>query len=299
MTKKEIDDLKKYLENNTFTSYFGMFCKLYSMTTENIYGFLSKYDLRDKRILTVAGSGDQRLNAYLLGASDVTCFDINPLSELHMELKDNAIKALDYEEFLDFFGIVSKLYDKNSILDFRLFDKLGILLNSDTYDFFDYIIKNKKNSEIYFEGEDLDTLEKMNGYFNVEGYNKLKNIIKTKSIDFIGGDVCSLPDRIRGEKFDMILLSNISDYTHFMYKDDGLLEYRELIDRLMDNLNLYGILQVGYIYSMYARGDDVSNFHFNKNRYVYFPTSIFHSNFVDSYYNDGTYDKIITYQKLK
>ena len=58
-------------------------------------------------------------------------------------------------------------------------------------------------------------------------------------------------------------------------------------------------MQVGYIYSRYGRGEDVSNFHINKYRHESFPTSVFHSKFVSSYYNDGTYDKIITYQKLK
>ena len=98
---------------------------------------------------------------------------------------------------------------------------------------------------------------------------------------------------------DMILLSNISDYTHHIYDKDDLENYRILIDRLMDNLNLYGIMQVGYIYSFYGRGEDVSDFHVNKKRQEYFPTSIFHSCFVPSYYNDGSYDKVITYQKLK
>ena len=300
MSKEELVKLKKYLEEgNSFTNYFGMFCRLYNMTTENIYEFLYNYDLRDKKVLTVAGSGDQRLNSYLLGARKVTCFDINPLTELHMELKDRAIETLNYDEFLDFFGIINGIYDKNNILDFRLFDKFSILLESDTYDFFNYIIQNNKGKDIYFDGEDLNSLEKLNGYFNIDNYYKLKDIIRHKKIDFIDTDIHSLPDRLNGEKFDMILLSNISDYTHHMYKEDDLKHYRELIDRLMDNLNLYGILQVGYIYHRYGRGEDVSRFHINKYRSEYFPYNMFHTVTFGSYYCDGTYDKAITYQKLK
>lgn len=299
MTKVELEQLKELLKDSSFANNFGMFCRVYNMTTENIFGFLNNYDLRDKKVLTVAGSGDQRLNSYLLGASDVTCFDINPLTELNMELKDRALETLSLDEFLDFFGIVNDYYDENSVLDFRLFDKFSILLDSDTYDFYNYVIQNNKGKDIYFDGDDLNVIEKMNGYLNYENYLKLQNIIKNKKIKFIDTDIHSLPDRLNGEKFDMILLSNISDYTHHIYEEDDLKRFRELIDKLIDNLKLYGIMQVGYIYSRYGRGEDVSNFHINKYRHESFPTSVFHSKFVSSYYNDGTYDKIITYQKLK
>lgn len=299
MTKVELEQLKELLKDSSFANNFGMFCRVYNMTTENIFDFLNNYDLRDKKVLTVAGSGDQRLNSYLLGASDVTCFDINPLTELNMELKDRALETLSLDEFLDFFGIVNGYYDENSVLDFRLFDKFSILLDSDTYDFYNYVIQNNKGKDIYFDGDDLNVIEKMNGYLNYENYLKLQNIIKNKKIKFIDTDIHSLPDRLNGEKFDMILLSNISDYTHHIYEEDDLKRFRELIDKLMDNLKLYGIMQVGYIYSRYGRGEDVSNFHINKYRHESFPTSVFHSKFVSSYYNDGTYDKIITYQKLK
>lgn len=299
MTKVELEQLKELLKDSSFANNFGMFCRVYNMTTENIFGFLNNYDLRDKKVLTVAGSGDQRLNSYLLGASDVTCFDINPLTELNMELKDRALETLSLDEFLDFFGIVNGYYDENSVLDFRLFDKFSILLDSDTYDFYNYVIQNNKGKDIYFDGDDLNVIEKINGYLNYENYLKLQNIIKNKKIKFIDTDIHSLPDRLNGEKFDMILLSNISDYTHHIYEEDDLKRFRELIDKLIDNLKLYGIMQVGYIYSRYGRGEDVSNFHINKYRHESFPTSVFHSKFVSSYYNDGTYDKIITYQKLK
>ena len=300
MTKEELKLLKEHLKDNSYANNFGMLCRVYSMTTENIYGFLNRYNLNNKKVLTVAGSGDQRLNSYLLGARKVTCFDINPLTELNMELKDRAIETLDFDEFLDFFGIINGIYDKNSILDFRLFDKFSILLESDTYDFYNYVIQNNKGKDVYFEGEDLNTLEKLNGYFNYNSYYRLRDIIKNKKIDFIDTDIYSLPDRLNGEKFDMILLSNISDYIHHIYESDDIKRYRELIDTLIDeNLKLYGTIQVGYIYSRYTRGEDVSDFHINKHRHIGFPTSMFHSQFVDSYYCDGSYDKVITYQKLK
>ena len=65
MTKKELEEVKKHLIKSKSLNYdFGSYSKIYNMTTENIFGFLNHYDLKGKRILTVAGSGDQRLNAY-------------------------------------------------------------------------------------------------------------------------------------------------------------------------------------------------------------------------------------------
>ena len=113
MEKEKLIEVKNYLEKyKVLGNYFRNFSKMYIMTTENINGFLNKYDLKDKSVLTVAGSGDQRLNSYLLGAKDVTCFDINPLTELHLKLKDAVIKNLDYDKFLYFFDIYSNKYNK-------------------------------------------------------------------------------------------------------------------------------------------------------------------------------------------
>ena len=84
-----------------------------------------------------------------------------------------------------------------------------------------------------------------------------------------------------------------------LYPDRCLERYKDLIYQLMGLLNLYGIMQVGYIYNRYSRNSDVSRFHINVFRNEYFPTDTFHTMFVNSYYADGTYDKVITYQKFK
>lgn len=295
--------IKEYLDcTKKLDSTFGLYSRLYSMTTENIYGFLKNYDLKDKKILTVAGSGDQRLNAYLLGAKEVTCFDINPLTLLQLRLKDKAITNINFEKFIKFFGIYSKKYgDCFHTLDSKIFDEFKYSLDEDTFNFFNYIIneKNIKSDDIYFDFENnLNKLQKMNNYLNPDNYLQLGKILKNQDINFIDSNLVGLPEKLNGEKFDMILLSNISDYTHDIYGYKDLESYRLLIDKLMDNLNLYGILQVGYIYSSYSVLNDVGNFHKKEERQKYFPTDIFHSVMVDSY-QDTNYDKVITYQKLK
>ena len=305
MTKEHLIETKNYLEKfRSLGNYFRDFSKLYIMTTENISGFLSKYDLVGKSVLTVGGSGDQRLDSYMLGAKDVTTFDINPLTELHLKLKDTAIKHIDYEKFLYFFDIYTNKYNKEfDSLDPRIFKEFKEYLDEDTLFFFDYIINKSiylKCRDIYVDFDnELSILKKMNNYLDLDSYYELRNKIQDKNIDFIKSDIDELPEKLNGKKYDMILLSNISDYIHHVYPGNDLERFRELIEKLKNNLNNNGIMQVGYIYSMYYRGEDVSEFHINEERHKYFPNYEFGVKFVDSYYDDGTYDKIITYKKVQ
>ena len=301
-----MDDIIRYLKYmKSLSSSFGNYSKLYSFTTENIYGFLKNYDLNNKKVLTVAGSGDQRLNLLLMGASDVTCFDINPLSRMQLELKDAAIKNVNYEKFVKFFGAYTKKYgDYYKMLDSRIFSEIEKDLDNDTYTFFNYIINQSdsiKPKNVYFDFFDnkLNKLVKFNNYLEQENYIKLKNIIKYKKINFIRSNIIDLKDNIKDEKYDMILLSNISDYTHNLYAYNDLENYYKLILSLTDNLNMYGIMQVGYIYNNYSEHDGVGSFHNKSKRQKYFTTDIFHTVLVDSYNLNSFKDKVITYQKFK
>lgn len=303
MEKGKIDEVIEHLKvvgNLGFNH--GEYCRIYSMTTENIYGFLKKYDLRGKKVLTVGASGDQRLNSYLMEASDVTCFDINPLTELHIKLKDAALK-LNYEEFLNFFRIYGTNYKINyTFLDYKLFDKISDYLDEDALYFYDYVI-NKQcrflEEDIYFCFDDnLGLMKKMNNYLEEDSYYKLQSIMKDKKVRFINSSIDDLVDTLNGEKFDIILLSNISDYIHNFYLDGHLERYREIIDKLISNLNDGGVIQVGYIYCFYHKGEDISDFHLKDCRNIYFPNDIFSIDYVDSYVSKGNYDKVITYKKV-
>lgn len=304
MEKEYLRQIINYINNlGTLCNNFGSFSKVYNMTTENIYGFLNNYDLKDKNVLTVSGSGDQRLNAYFLGAKNVTCFDINPLTKFHMELKDKAIENINFEKFLNFFGIYTRKYGSYyKMLDYRIYDEFKDKLGLEVKEFYDYIINSPdiKEHDIYYGfNNDLRVLEKMNPYLTPSHYSLMKKVIKDKPIDFIESELEDLPDIIKGEKYDVILLSNISDYTHRVYEKDDLKQFRYLIDRLTTNLNKNGIMQVGYVYSEYSVFDDVSNFRYNEDRNKYFPNNLFYSVPVDSYVNQNYKDNVITYQKTK
>lgn len=305
MTKEYLKELKNYLlKYGKLDPEFGPYSKMYSMTTENISGFLNNLDLKDKNVLTVAGSGDQRINAYMLGAKNVTCFDINPLTKLQLNLKDTTLKNVNYEKFINFFGIYSGKYGSYyKYLDKEIFKEIKNNLDEDTYNFFNYIINDNQNigsHEIYQNFDNnLDLLQRMNNYLTKDSFDVAKIIMNKKKIDFIESDIKTLPNKLGNNKYDVILLSNISDYIHLMYENKPLSSYRDLIDSLIEHLNLYGTIQVGYIYSNYHKGNDTSNFKYKDQRIKYFPTNQFHTIQVDSYYNNDQKDKIITFQKYK
>lgn len=298
MNRHDLENIIGYLDcTGRLTNNFGRYSKMYSMTTENIFEFLSYYDLKDKDVLTVASSGDQRLNAYLLGARNVTCFDINPITLLHMNLKDTIITNLSYDKFLAFFGINSKQYKK---LDLNIFEEIKDLLEEDTYKFYSHVIYDNylKYDNIYYEFiEDLKCLQRINGYLDKNNYYKLSNILKNKKIDFINCDLKNLKENIGCKKFDLIMLSNISDYIHQIYSNESLKLYYDLIKNLIDNLNENGIMQVGYIYDNFSTQHQyISNFSNDKKREKYFKNDMFSVNYVSAYDTQSNYDKVIVYK---
>lgn len=306
MTKKEIEKIVDYLSiKGCFSSYFNGYSKMYAMTTENISGFLNKHDLKDKKVLTVAGSGDQRYNCYLRGAKEVVCFDNNPLAELNMRLKDTAMQELEYTDFLKFFGVI--LDNKsNCFLDNDIFNKFKRYLDIDVYLFYNFLINSFKSNLLGNVYEDFSCyygeLKEFDDYIVKSNFMNLANIMSNKSINFFNVNVANLPEVLDGEKFDMILLSNISDYIHYVYPypENHMEKYKKLIDKLVDNLYDGGIIQLGYVYSKYddcKRYDDYSKFHFDESRNKYFPFTKYFVENVHSYNGGRKYDKVITYQK--
>ena len=304
MDKKYLEELKRRIQEEKYLGLqFGKYSKIYSMTTENIIEFLKKIDLQGKTVLTVAGSGDQRLNAYLLGASKVTTFDVNPFTKLHMELKDEAIRNINFEKFISFFGIRSAKYSDYYIpLDKRIYEEFCGNLSTETRYIFDYIINNNiPFHNIYYKFDNnLSKLSKMDGFLEKYNYDRLKNMINIED-NFICSNILDLKEKLSGNKYDLILLSNISDYTLLMYGDNDLKKYRELIDSLTDNLNVGGTIQVGYIYSQYDTASFKSPFGYNHIRQKYFPIDLFDTTMVTAYYdkNPFAYDKVITYTRKK
>ena len=306
MTKKEIEKIIDYLSiKGCFSSYFKGYAKMYAMTTENISGFINKYDLKNKKVLTVAGSGDQRLNCLLRGASEVVCFDTNPLADLQLRLKDTAIQRLSHDEFLKFFGVRNKK-SGHSFLDKNTFDKIKYYLDEDVYLLYDFIINEFRGRPFKDTYNDYDFeygyMTELSNYISKDNYRRMPELIENNKINFLDANIGSLSEMLDGEKFDIILLSNISDYIHYFYGDDHMKAFKEIIDKLVNNLYDGGIMEVAYIYDENEykdskRYDDYSKFHIEQSRNKYFSPEEYPIQKVKGFHAKNPNDRIVTYQK--
>jgi len=276
---------------------FGELSKIYLMTTENIKGFLERYSPQDKEVLTVAGSGDQMLNAYLMGAKNVTCFDINPLAFYQVNLKKAAVCTLTYEEYLEFF-----FTEFNNLLERDYFEKLSNNLDQETLEFFNYLYSNYNNKEIFDKvyyrfKPSLSKMKRLNAYLEKDNYEKLADILKEKEVSFIQSDITNLKSNL-DNKYDLMLFSNISDSIEDIWPEESLKNFKRLIHSLSKNLNNNGIIQVGYIYDYYYTKQK-SIFSKKNERQKVFTSDEFHTTFLESYRFHSESDAAITYQKIK
>ena len=196
------------------------FNSIYPFTSENIAGYMKNLNLTNKKVLTVTGSTDHILNAVLQGATDITSFDINPLTKPYMDLKISAVKNLSYEEFIQFLLFESKMN-------------------------LDYNGNELRNSPL-FNTKYFNPYSKLwqNLYLEKSKYNLLKQQLKNVDITFINA---SLKDLRIEDNFDYMFLSNIADYLNLMYNRDELRKYRDLLNKFQERVN---IIYFAYLYDI-------------------------------------------------
>lgn len=240
---------KGSLKNNLYNNgRYSQFSPVYSFTTENIAGYINHLDLNNKSVLTVGASGDHMINAYAAGAAHAGNFDINGLAQYMAELKIVLLQHLNANDYITFF----------TGFDFRTYQRYREQLSLATRFFFDQAYK-------YFgqNGEDLgqsallrsyqnrDQMIKNNPYLhNKDTYLKAQNACKDKAIEWNTQSVEQVAKNTQ-EQYDLILLSNISDYAHHMFEDNYLSQFRDTIIKPMaQKLNPGGKLVIGYVYDL-------------------------------------------------
>lgn len=221
------------------------FNSIYPFTSENIAGYMKNLNLTNKKVLTVTGSTDHILNAVLQGATDITSFDINPLTKPYMDLKISAVKNLSYEEFIQFL-----LFESKMNLDYNLISSLDMFNESKNF-WLEQLSKfNNNGNELrnspLFNTKYFNPYSKLwqNLYLEKSKYNLLKQQLKNVDIIFINA---SLKDLRIEDNFDYMFLSNIADYLNLMYNRDELREYRDLLNKFQERVN---IIYFAYLYDI-------------------------------------------------
>ena len=233
------------------------FYKLYPFTTENLNGYMSKYDFNNKSVLTVGSSCDQIFNAHFKGASRIVCFDTNPLCEDYFNLKVAAFKALDLDEFIKFFC----RYNDNSLFNYnrlafndKTFSKVIPYLSKDSYDFwvklYDKYGGKRIRKELFINDEETPrVLSSFNSFMKEDDYYSFRDSLHLLHPSFIISDIRDV-HKVLDEKFDYIMLSNIACFIQRMYDDNPLYSFRNTVLNLMEWLNCDGVLFLAYLYDM-------------------------------------------------
>lgn len=227
------------------------FCWLYPFTNENINGYYSKLDFKDKKVLTVTSSGDHALNAFVNGAKEVSSFDSNPLAKYYSELKVAGIKTLDLEEFLLFFYNKNLFKKQKCYLDKNVYkNNLREVLDNNNKSFWDYIFNNFNPNELYksslfsYDFLSKNGLFEANKYLNRKDYILLKNIINEVKIKYYDININNL-DKLNN-RFDLIFLSNIVAFIN----DENALERLKHLKNIFNNIiNDNGSIVLNYYYS--------------------------------------------------
>lgn len=232
--------------------YIGdRFNLIYPFTTENINGYIDKFDLKGKSLMTIGSSGDQALNAILKGCKDITIIDINSYAKFYYYLKMVGILHLNYNEFSEFFcyhRYYKELRNNKKIFDLEIFNKIKSVLRILDYEsflFFDELFQNFSTEDIrgnIFSCDEMNykDLKLINTYLINEGnYYQLRKEIKNVCIEFINSDIEEVKlNRI----FDNIWLSNLGQYY------DDLRSFKYLIDKLLSYLNKEGKMLIAYLF---------------------------------------------------
>ena len=191
---------------------------IYIYATEMVNEYYSRLIIKEKKVLTICGSGDQVLNALFFGAKKVTGFDLNMYSEHMLNLKVSAILSLNLKEFLEFF----RKQKINKGFDYEIYKKIKENLVNETKKFFDKLYReydfkgDKLIQSQYFRKRDKvqeRTVGEFNPYLkNKNSYLKLRKILKKGNFDFLLSSVLDVSGLIKSEKYDVVNLSNVQNY---------------------------------------------------------------------------------------
>jgi Protein of unknown function (DUF3419) len=231
---------KKKLEPMTSEAH------MYIYATEMVGSYYAKIGLVGKSVLTIIGSGDQVIDAYYHGASQVVGFDLNRRSLLFIDLKITAIKLLDYAEFLTFFGHTFQ----DGSLAYETYLKLRNHLKEDSRVFFDGMYKelgseNPLTSQ-YFRNRTFLTISvtEVSAYLaNEVAYLKVREIMAgNPSMELFACDIQELHEHMGERRVDVVNLSNVPNYFTGSQRGASIDDFLALLVKLAELLTSNGII---------------------------------------------------------
>lgn len=233
---------------------FSERCKVYPFTTENLAGYMNCLNLENKKVLSITGSGDHILNSFYYGANSVVGFDINSLASLFAELKFNALRKLNFEDFKKYLFVGSE-----KVMNFETYQRIKEGLSESCLSFFNNLYEDYgfsgidlRKGKLFNKRFDSDDLRiRSNPYlFSRQNFEKTKLNLQNKNVCLINSNIRDLPSKLE-DNFDVVLLSNLADYSQQIYPNYSNhfnLFCEKIILPIKKHLNDRGIICSAYIY---------------------------------------------------
>lgn len=236
---------------------------IYLYGTEAIGSYYKVLNLNGKSVLTINGSGDQVLNAYYFGAKRVVGFDIIKDTKYMLDLKIAAIKGLNRDGFLRFFGSKKDV----GSFDREIYSSLEKYLDVKTMDFFNNLFEEYNgngrallDSDNFRERKEFyEKLDEINPFLaSDDNYEKMQKIVSDVEPEFVEADIRSVHEKVGGV-FDVINLSNVLNYISKDYEERGVENpigavYEDAIVGLKNKLSKDGKI---IFYSFYRAPEEI------------------------------------------
>ncbi|QPH38261.1 DUF3419 family protein [Pedobacter endophyticus] len=166
-------------------------------------------------VMGIAGSGGRMLPLLARSPKKLTCVDILDEQLFLTELRYEAIKYLDFEQYLAFLGYppVFLLPDERR----KIFDQLPLSEPARIY--LEKVFVNAKWSEIIYTGQFEQTLIKLSKVNRLITGRKGQMLFETNSLP---EQIAYLTDRFPRHRWDLVLrlLGNTSVLNSLLYKGD-------------------------------------------------------------------------------
>ncbi len=202
------------ITNMFINPYYSKYCAIHAFSNENLKVVTDLINFKNKKVLLTGSSADQYLMSVYKGSKEEVIYDINKLAKYYIYLKIGAVKALNYDEFINFIIPNMKGY-----LNIDTYKKIIDYIPKDITEFwnkyFNEAIRSRIKNFIFYpeKGINLDNLKNGISIYKKEDYEILKKIIENREYPkFINTDIAFIEDFLKNDDiFDIIYLSNIID----------------------------------------------------------------------------------------
>lgn len=241
---KEMIEISSAYDKVTFSKY----SKVFFSSTENIKGYLDNIDFNRNRALTVLSGGDHIFNLIHAGVEKIDAFDVNRLTYYVYHLRKAMVNGLSLEEYINY----NYFFTCGGYIDelIETLKKLKKFMPEDVYEYYRKILEFCYNFSlsigILYYGPRI-AFKKINNYLvNEEEYNKLQRLLDNSEVNLCFDDARKMPCLAKGT-YDLVLLSNISDYFGTKNCTLGIDEFKAYIRGFEKIMNKDGVL-VNYLY---------------------------------------------------